>query len=453
MPNVVAHNPDSRPLPPGWSSHRDENKYWYYVNENTIPPQKTYVHPSGGHPALPSTWVQNTNPLPQVARAEQLHASLLNSASGTLQTLLPRNLVPGASSASPPPGRYTPSPSGLIFQSPPGSGTRPYHLQLSSPPIQYSTQASAEGYPGQVLTQPTLSVNGSVGYHQPTMYIQPPSPQPQQHIGLFNVPKHTLYTPAVPSEYVTGYHTSHTPLPPHPTQEPFTTELTVHRHDHDVKQTFKKVGKAALKVGELAIQVTTGVSAKDIDEVATALKDIFKSDNSDSKPLGISQSDLQAVLDGAPDANYEAVIQALMKQQQQQQGSEVATAASQPTPPAVDYAALVAVLEGIQGQMNLLTAQGVSLPSGSGQVGLAGQGTVTEQAGFVGQVELAERVVLLQQNTLDIQLTAPDGQQQINDIYQQQQDILNLVAQQQQDAQLALLLQQEEGAQLTQQQP
>ncbi|KAF7799110.1 hypothetical protein EIP86_010340 [Pleurotus ostreatoroseus] len=40
-------NPDSRPLPPGWTQQYDWNyKTWFYVNTSVNPPQSSWTHPA-----------------------------------------------------------------------------------------------------------------------------------------------------------------------------------------------------------------------------------------------------------------------------------------------------------------------------------------------------------------------------------------------------------------------
>ncbi|KIK07628.1 hypothetical protein K443DRAFT_167685 [Laccaria amethystina LaAM-08-1] len=50
-PYESQRNPDTRQLPPGWTSQYDSNyKAWFYVNTRADPPVTTWVHPLGAAP-------------------------------------------------------------------------------------------------------------------------------------------------------------------------------------------------------------------------------------------------------------------------------------------------------------------------------------------------------------------------------------------------------------------
>lgn len=73
---------------------------------------------------------------------------------------------------------------------------------------------------------------------------------------------------------------------------------------------------------------------------------------------GVDQLSLQAVVQGRPDADYQWIINALIKlhQQQQQQFASMKLQIQQPLPPAIDYKALIAEVQKVQAQ-EVATAQ------------------------------------------------------------------------------------------------
>ncbi|PCH41545.1 hypothetical protein WOLCODRAFT_143636 [Wolfiporia cocos MD-104 SS10] len=62
------HNPDTRPLPPGWVAQYDNNyNAWFYVNTNEEPPRSSWVHPLGPPPPSsprPSSYAPPQGPPP-----------------------------------------------------------------------------------------------------------------------------------------------------------------------------------------------------------------------------------------------------------------------------------------------------------------------------------------------------------------------------------------------------
>ncbi|KIM47983.1 hypothetical protein M413DRAFT_22554 [Hebeloma cylindrosporum] len=65
-----ATNPDSRPLPDGWTEHFDSQRtIWYYVDLNSEPPRVTFVHPCDG------TLQPLSAPIPEMGRLSQIRSS------------------------------------------------------------------------------------------------------------------------------------------------------------------------------------------------------------------------------------------------------------------------------------------------------------------------------------------------------------------------------------------
>ncbi|KAG5350302.1 hypothetical protein C0989_011703, partial [Termitomyces sp. Mn162] len=299
-----------------------------------------------------------------------------------------------ASPASPPVGAALPTPPGVY-----ATGS----LHSASPPasnVQYSPQAFAAPIP-ILQGAPARPVSGNPGYQQPTIYSQPlPQPQPPKptRTSFFGSPRHT----AAPTTFTPLY-----TLPPQPLLSPLPTEPSPRKLQINATTTvkaLKKVGKAMVNFAGGAIQVTTGVPVKTLlsSEVASALGNLLNSINNNNNNtdngngndtntdalglgLGILQTNLQAVLQGAPNADYGAVIQALIVQQQaqqqnqqsllsQQQQQQQGAAALSPPPPAIDYTRLITELQRIQAAMQQTTSLGQVASPGQGQIGLVGQG-------------------------------------------------------------------------------
>lgn len=119
--------------------------------------------------------------------------------------------------------------------------------------------------------------------------------------------------------------------------------------------------QAAMTIGGAILSATTGIPARMVSRVGSLLTDkrliamlksAFSKNNS-----GVAESDLQAVLQGQPEANYQAILNALIRQQQLEQQqlmiqiqAQTQTGMQYQRPPqsTIDYAVLIAEIEKMQ---------------------------------------------------------------------------------------------------------
>ncbi|KAG5349982.1 hypothetical protein C0989_000923 [Termitomyces sp. Mn162] len=383
-------------------------------------PVYSSVLPAGpASAALPSVGTQLYRP--QQSSSPQTAASPASPPVGAALPTPPGVYATGSlHSASPPASNVQYSPQAFAAPIPilqgapvrPVSGNTGYQQPIIySQPLPLQPQASPlqpQAPPLQLQPQPVLGssdrpVSGSIDYQQPRTYSQPlpPQSQPQPpkstHISFFGSPKHTA-APTFTPVYT---------LPPQPlsSSSPLPTDPSSRKARFNATDSVKalwRVGRTMFNFAGDAIQATTGVPPKTLlsNDVASALGNILNSINNDNASndngndtntdalglgLGILQTNLQAVLQGAPNADYGAVIQALIVQQQaqqqnqqsllsQQQQQQQGAAALSPPPPAIDYTRLITELQRIQAAMQQTTSLGQVASSGQGQIGLVGQG-------------------------------------------------------------------------------
>jgi hypothetical protein len=87
------------------------------------------------------------------------------------------------------------------------------------------------------------------------------------------------------------------------------------------------------------------------DGVVSALQSVLLSPGT-----GVDQMSLQAVIQGRPDADYQRIINALIKLQHQQ-FALMKLQMQQPPPPGIDYRALITEVQKVQAQQKIATAQ------------------------------------------------------------------------------------------------
>ncbi|KNZ77700.1 hypothetical protein J132_04519 [Termitomyces sp. J132] len=415
-------------------------------------PVYSSVLPAGpASAALPSVGTQLYRP--QQSSSPQTAASPASPPVGASLPTPPGVYATGSlHSASPPASNVQYSPQAFAAPIPilqgapvrPVSGNTGYQQPIIySQPLPLQPQASPlqpQAPPLQLQPQPVLGssdrpVSGSIDYQQPRTYSQPlpPQSQPQPpkstHISFFGSPKHTA-APTFTPVYT---------LPPQPlsSSSPLPTDPSSRKARFNATDSVKalwRVGRTMFNFAGDAIQATTGVPPKTLlsNDVASALGNILNSINNDNASndngndtntdalglgLGILQTNLQAVLQGAPNADYGA-------------------AAMQQT------TSLGQVASSGQGQIGLVGqgVPGVVVPNGQVHANNALLQTHTQlvgqphQLGTTGvgvQNQQAQTVFLQGINQLQQSAPAPGFMAQAQHIQQQQQQVTGQVLLQQ----------------------
>ncbi|KAF9551557.1 hypothetical protein CPC08DRAFT_314656 [Agrocybe pediades] len=210
--------------------------------------------------------------------------------------------------------------------------------------------------PGQTTVSPPSSSSSGPGSPPITIGYTPGSPNSINTTST--TPSSMIFPQAVslPSS----------PPPPPPKPQFSTMATTTNAGQSNGKKLAMTAGKivgkiaanATLQVAGNYISQATGISADFITNIGGLLLDskftnMLKA--AFSKNSSVTEADLQAVMQGQPNANYQAVIDALIKQQQQQQQQIMAQTQfyngvqfQRPNQSAVDYRTLIAEIQRLQ---------------------------------------------------------------------------------------------------------
>ncbi|KAG6839467.1 hypothetical protein C0991_002314, partial [Blastosporella zonata] len=398
---------------------------WYYVNTSSDPPQATYNHPHGYSsqlaPPSHSSIYGGDSTLKMTMMSQELYPTSVKK-----YVVLPPNLTspaspaPRASMSIPPGGAYGYSTSMTPVLTP------------ASPPYQTTYHQK----PGSQYDVPLLRFGAQVMYphlHQAPLNesgqhpAQAPIDMPNSINSTRGQPQQVGYTPAI--TYPGSLLTYKDPAPslPQNTHGPLTTSVVLFKTKEALSKvkalkkygkTSKNAGLAALKIASGVVEITTGIPAQALSNVAEGIFEfasMLAHSKQEANSLGIRLKDLKRALRGAPDANYEAIIKALLQRQLQlqQQGAPTATRS------AVEYQALIVELQRIQ---NMVNARMAMVASQMGQLGGPGQMRSTAQVGTQWNDAKLMQIQPVQQNS---QLAMMGGQQQqwfgSTELQQQQQ--------------------------------
>ncbi|KAF8659521.1 hypothetical protein AX16_001820 [Volvariella volvacea WC 439] len=175
----------ARPLPPGWHQHWDsQRQIWYYVNTNVVPPQVSYVHPSGI--AVQTKAKTESGPSGGLSAAQKLYASAGKTSAPPAISTSPATFKPQTATPPPPPSvsSNTPPPPSYdhgIPTPPPSTVTSP---QL--PSTRYSQQSTPLiPPPSSFNTSPVQQSPSNAEQHSPTDFYHS-SVISQRNPGLSN---------------------------------------------------------------------------------------------------------------------------------------------------------------------------------------------------------------------------------------------------------------------------
>ncbi|PPQ63974.1 hypothetical protein CVT24_009096 [Panaeolus cyanescens] len=523
----IARNPDSRPLPDGWSQHFEPSKrMWYYVQMNVMPPKVSFTHPAdlmgggGGTSSTPSP-SSSLNALPQqgmrrpqsmsfqqggldasrtsgLTFAQKLYASSASNAHA-VPMLNPADIHQNANKQhlpSPPsssrgtsplpvsPADFHPAaiprPSGSRMSSMPtygvsamlpvagSSGSTAAHHH----PVRSTTFAAAQafGQPNRLVTQ-----QARPGFAPPrqTPHIVTTARPPQDSSASSSHPalnhagglpnSSSLSTSNTQGSHPLGGHTSpppssvlfSKPQPPPPppllsTQQPFgsmspppqinsptstistITPENAHLHrpsttiiQHNmvaVANTYNTIGPSPLGSDGPTFE------SRLIPSLRFALS---------RSGTRVSEADIQGVIQGQVNANYQGVVNAL---KQQQLGFQL-----QSDTPQIDYPALVVETQRLQIRAQAKQAEDLLAQQSNLQAQAYAQLSASLQAQQEAQAQaLADRIQQQEMERLQQQQQMAAMQQQAQQALQAQQQ--QLAAQQQQQQQ-ALAQQQQQLAQ------
>jgi len=186
------------------------------------------------------------------------------------------------------------------------------------------------------------------GFHN----IELPPTSPDSYSPPFSPQMNQVTSPVISAQSFATYQ----PQPPPKTNTQMTTELAARKAKEGAQQTVKALkkmgkvsknaGKAALKMGgAMLTSPAAGTVANSVmnPNTAATLVNAFATMQGDEE--GFNFADLQAVIRGQPDANYQSILSALSAQQQLMQMQSTTSMAQ---PPPVDYQSLMAELRRIQ---------------------------------------------------------------------------------------------------------
>ena len=290
--------------------------------------------------------------------AQQLYASsmssslspMLKSQSAPTSQLPPifiRNIPTPPPSSSPPPGTHLSANFNSIpSTAPPFLNPYPTNTRTPTP----SNNNHPERHRASSMSQrPAVYVNSSTTGSQPTRHLVTMARPPDEQSS-------SLLSPLV-LEPPANVHSAPVPCPP-PTSSilfsqtsatlPITPPLTVVQSTPmtppNISSLFSVPSGTAYK--PQSISPLNSVACLN-DGVVGALRSVLLTPGTD-----VDQMSLQAVIQGRPDADYQRIINALIKlhQQQQQQSALMKLQMQQPSPPGIDYRALIAEVRKAQAQ-------------------------------------------------------------------------------------------------------
>ncbi|KAF8803920.1 hypothetical protein BYT27DRAFT_6724230 [Phlegmacium glaucopus] len=474
-------NPDTRPLPAGWTQHFEPTKQlWCYVQTSVMPPKVSFIHPVDMLPAdrgaspyapinntqMPQLPVPHQNPSQSVGLtfAQQLYASSMTSSLGPMINShsvphLPasqtpsihfRNLPTPPPSSSPPPGTGThfpnpplnehamppnslgsqssypshqtsshtmnrrPSPN---FNSTPSSAppfSNPHRANTFQTPVLLSSNSHPQRHRAstydQGMSQHSVNANPSIAASRPTRHLvtmaRPPDQRsPSALSPLFLEPPaatHSALAPSPPPSSILFSQTAGTAL-----MSPLTPPLTSVQSTPVISSVLSVPSGTAYnpqnpfgRVGRVAISIAAGV--------VTALQSVLLTPST-----GVDQLSLQAVVQARPDADYQRIINALMKlhQYQQQQFSLMKLQMQQPPLPPIDYQVLISEVQKLQSLARpVATAQQQQQPPQGQQQ--QQQQTAAQQYQALIQQQYEQQAAIQQQQQLLQQALAQQQQQQ-----------------------------------------
>ena len=378
------------------------------MNTNTMPPQVSYTHPADENTTRPSSQAFSQQSLAQQLYASSVNAAIGSSPGAPIHanvlqpSIAPLNIHANGNPISPPistnvpPSRessYGLSQSTLgqlpTFSSTGAGSSTGFGLTTHNLPV----QSRQHSYPGIGIPQQYgQSMNPLLpGQHDRqntmpsvTLIARPPSqvyfdrlqthsppliaPKPQLPPGSHNIElsptsSDTFSPPFSPQMNQTilpvvspQSFASYQPQPPLETNTQMTTGLAARKAKEGAQHTvkaLKKMGKASKNVGKAALKMggamltspTAGTVANNAlnPNTAATLINAFTTMQSDEGDINLD--DLQAVIQGQPDADYQSILSALSAQQQLMQMQSTTSMAQAPL---VDYQSLIAELQRTQ---------------------------------------------------------------------------------------------------------
>lgn len=155
---------------------------------------------------------------------------------------------------------------------------------------------------------------------------------------------------------------------------------------------FRKVTSAAKNALSGALYLTTGLSTQDLVNVRSRVQIAFS--GVPLNEIGINARQLEAVLAGQPEANYQGVINALMIQQQREQIITLQTGRARSN---VNYQDLINQVRKMQDIANNKTQQAMMMNAGMQGMQMGTNGMQYGMAGAQGQGAIAQQSAMLQQ--------------------------------------------------------
>jgi hypothetical protein len=359
--------------------------------------------------------------------AQQLYASSINSSlspminsqsvpTSQLPSIYIRNLPTPPPSSSPPPGTHPSANFNSIpYTAPPFLNPYPTNTRTPTP----TNNSHPQRHRASSMSQRSAYVNPSTAGSQPRHLVTMARPPDEQSSSLLS--PLVLDPPA-------AVHSAPIPSPPPassilfsqtPVSLPITPPLTVVRStpmkSPNNSSPFSVPSSSAYKSRSISpLDRVTGLA----DGVVSALQSVLLTPGT-----GVDQMSLQAVIQGRPDADYQRIINALIKlyHHQHQQFTLMKLQMQQPPLPGIDYGALIAEVRKVQDQQ-IATAQ----PQ---------------------QQQQQHALQSLQGRQQQPQTAAQQYQALIQQQYQQAEQVVVQQQQQQQTAQYQSLLQQQQGTQ------